>query len=104
MRWKEGEPFQYWIGMFAPEAAAVPDGYGYADFPAGKAGICWVKGRMDEVFGREKECLDRLSAEGFKARTDKDGASWFFERYACPRFTVPAADGSVILDIGWFIE
>lgn len=28
MRWKEGEPFQYWIGMFLPAGAAVRQGMG----------------------------------------------------------------------------
>ncbi len=26
MRWKSGEPFEYWIGIFTTEGTAVPDG------------------------------------------------------------------------------
>jgi hypothetical protein len=32
MRWKEGEPFEYWIGVFCPESAAAPEGYSFKDF------------------------------------------------------------------------
>lgn len=104
MRWKEGEPFQYWIGMFLAAGTPAPEGYGQVDLPKGHAGICWLKGRTEDIFGKEMACLDRLAAEGFKEKTAGDGASLFFERYACPRYTTPAADGTVILDIGWFIQ
>lgn len=29
---------------------------------------------------------------------------WFFERYVCPRFTTPDAEGKVTLDICHFIK
>jgi hypothetical protein len=31
MRWKEGDEFEYWIGMFLPEGTA-PEGYDYIDW------------------------------------------------------------------------
>ena len=27
MRWKEEEPFEYWIGVFCPEGTPVPEGF-----------------------------------------------------------------------------
>jgi len=34
----------------------------------------------------------------------EEGAFWFFERYACPRFTEPDGEGNNILDICHFVE
>jgi len=33
MRCKDGEPFEYWIGMFMPANTVVPEGFAYVDFP-----------------------------------------------------------------------
>ena len=38
------------------------------------------------------------------AIADEQGAWWFFERYACPRFTTPDENGAVILDIGHYVK
>ena len=35
---------------------------------------------------------------------DEEGATWFFERYAAPRFTKPDKKGKIILDICHFAE
>ena len=102
--WKEGEPFEYWIGMFTPENTIVPEGFEYIDFPKSELGVCWVYGKEDEVYCKESKCAKRLSKEGYKVISDKDGAWWFFERYCCPRFTTPDDDGKIILDICHYIE
>lgn len=104
MRWKDGEPFEYWIGMFTPDDAAVPEGYGYVDFPESTLGVCWVYGKQGEVYGREGECSARLTEKGYKIIPDGKGAWWFFERYGCPRFTTPDDKGNIILDICHYIE
>lgn len=104
MRWKEGEPFQYWIGMFLPAGAAVPAGYGSVDFDAGTLGICWMHGLDNDCFAQEGKGLGRLSEQGWEPLQDKEGAIWFFERYGCPRFTTPDADGKIILDLGYYIK
>ncbi len=104
MRWKDGEPFQYWIGMFAPEAARVPDGFGYIDFPKSELGVCWVYGKEGDVYCKEDRCAARLREEDYRIISDKEGAWWFFERYACPRFTTPDDQGNIILDICHYIE
>lgn len=102
MRWKDGEPFEYWIGIFAPEGTEVPEGFDYRDFPASDLGVCWVYG--DDVYCKEDECAKRLSSEGYKVIPDGEGAYWFFERYCCPRFTSPDEKGFRILDICHYIE
>lgn len=103
MRWKEGEPFQYWIGMFVPENTPVPNGFDYVDFPKSELGVCWVYGYEQEVYGLEEQCSLKLIEEGYEIRTDQFGAYWFFERYVCPRFTIPDQDGKIILDICHYI-
>ena len=104
MRWKEGEPFQYWVGMFMPPGTAAPEGFGHVDFPAGDLGICWVQGMEDEVYGQEEQCARKLLGEGMEIVTDEQGACWFFERYVCPRFTEADEHGKVILDIGHYVK
>ncbi|MFD1177968.1 AraC family transcriptional regulator [Paenibacillus puldeungensis] len=57
MRWKEGEPFEYWIGIFTPETTMVPKGYAYVDFPESDLGVCWVYGKETGVYGKGTLCL-----------------------------------------------
>lgn len=104
MRWKEGEPFEYWIGIFTPETTQVPEGFKYVDFPKSVLGICWVYGKEGDVYGKEDKCAAKLGEEGYKIIPDEKGAWWFFERYACPRFTTPDDSGNIILDICHYIE
>lgn len=104
MRWKEGEPFEYWIGMFAPENTTTPEGFGTVNFPASTLGVCWVCGKGGEVFFYEDRCAGRLKEEGYAIVPDEKGAFWCFERYACPRFTTPDEQGNIILDICIYIK
>ncbi len=104
MRWKEGEPFEYWIGMFLPADTDVPEGFASVDFPESELGIGWVCGSEGEVYGHEAEVGQKLEEEGMRIVHDGAGAFWFFERYGCPRFTTPDAEGKIILDIGHFVE
>jgi len=99
MRFKEGEPFEYWIGMFQPVGTTAPAGYECVDFPALNLGVSWIYGPERELYMLEDECADKLRAEGFEFAPDDNNAYWFFERYACPRFTAPDDKGNVILDI-----
>lgn len=102
MRHKDGEPFEYWIGMFLPIGTDVPDGYLSVDFTESNFGICWLYGV--DLYMNEPKCAEKLGQDGYKVVNDKNGAIWFFERYACPRFTTPDEKGNRILDIGFFIE
>ncbi len=103
MRWKDGEPFEYCIGMFLPVNTQVPDGYAFLDFPAADLGVCWVKGIESTVYCQEGKCSERLGTDGMKVIDDGQGAYWFFERYANPRFVVPDESGEIILDVCHFI-
>ena len=104
MRWKEGEPFQYWIGMFLPAAVDVPEGYEFIDIPEAKLGVCWLHGPDGEIYGKEHKCAERLMTEGYEIISDETGAWWFFERYGCPRFSTKDEEGRVILDICHYIK
>lgn len=103
-RYKEGEPYEYWIGMFVPENSAVPEGYDSVDFDFNFAGICWVKGKEENVYCHEGDCYELLKENGMQILEDNHGACWFFERYGCPRFMAPDKNGRVILDIGYFVK
>lgn len=101
-RCKEGEPFQYWIGVFMPPDAPVPDGYDSVAFGAGDIAVCWVYGKEPDIYFCC--CAKELEAEGFKWAADRDGVMWCFERYAYPRFTEPDGKGNVILDMCFYVE
>ncbi|HBP38629.1 MAG TPA: hypothetical protein DD640_07805 [Clostridiales bacterium] len=104
MRWKAGEPFEYWVGMFLPPETEAPDGFGFVDFPESNLGVCWLHGKTDDIFCKEDQCAARLGEEGFEIIADENGAWWFFERYGCPRFTTPDGEGKIILDICHFVK
>jgi predicted transcriptional regulator YdeE len=106
MRDVDGEPPQYWIGMFLPAGTAVPQGYAYLDFPARRLGVVWVHGDKSDgsIYQQINRSYDALREVGNKIAFESDGAVWFFERYARPRFTTPDEKGWVILDICFFIE
>lgn len=104
MRWKEGEVFEYWIGVFCPEKAEVPKGYLFVDFPEAELGVTWVYGKEEEVFGQEHKCAESCKEQGYEIMHDEEGAYWFFERYVCPRFTIPDEHGNIVLDICHYIR
>ncbi|MCL2507860.1 MAG: hypothetical protein FWF05_01650 [Oscillospiraceae bacterium] len=108
MRWKgdgdDKEPFQYWIGMFFPENTSVPDGYGFVDFPASDLGVGWLYGKESYIYCKEHLAAKSCEKQGMKIIADDQGACWFFERYACPRFAAPDKRGKVILDICHYVE
>lgn len=99
MRGGHGSPFEYWIGIFMPEGTSVPDGFASIDFKTSDLGVCWIYGKEEEVFMLEGECGERLKKEGFNVNTE-----WCFERYNCPRYTMPDEKGNIILDICFFIK
>jgi hypothetical protein len=78
MRWKENEPFEYWIGMFLPENTQVPDGFAYRDFSKSILGVCWIYGKQDDVYNNENKCAEKLQEEGMEIIPDEKGALWFF--------------------------
>jgi predicted transcriptional regulator YdeE len=104
MRWKEGEEFQYWIGMLLPLDTNIPEGFESVDIEASNIGVCWLKGKEEEIYCKEDKCAAKLDENGMKIISDKDGAYWFFERYGCPRFTSQDEEGNIVLDICHFVE
>ena len=103
MRWKKGEPFEYWIGVFCPQETAIPEGYAYVDFPEAELGVTWVYGKTNEVFAQEHKCAESCENQGYTIIPDDLGAFWLFERYVCPRFTTPDEHGNIVLDICHYI-
>lgn len=100
-RCKEGEPYRYWIGVFLPVDFAVPAGYDSVTLDAGEIGVAWIYGKEPDIY--TFCCLDRLKeAENFEWTADENGVKWCFERYVCPRFTVPDEKGNVILDMCFY--
>lgn len=93
------DSFEYWIGAFLAPDAKVPTGFEAVGIPAGEIAVCWLcgNGKNGELYGQEASDLSMaaFARQGF--RISQTG--WFFERYNCPRFTVPDGDGNVILDI-----
>jgi len=104
IRHKEGDPFDYSVGMLLPENTAVPEGFEYRDFPKGTFGVCWVYGKENEVHGKSGECKKRLEEQGYKILCDADGAYWYIERDGCPRFTTPDEKGNVITDVCFMLS
>ena len=91
--------FAYYIGCFMLPETAVPEGYVHVDFSAGELGVAWVYGKDGEVYGHGERCADKLVEAGILNRDwciSRGG--WEFERYVCPRFTMPDADDKIILD------
>ena len=103
---KNGEPYQYWIGMFVPKNTATPEGFSHIVFPKSELAVCWVYGKAESLAGLDilDQCNDRLKKEGMPHAHDKEDVCWAFERYACPRFTTPDEKGNVILDLCFFLR
>ena len=96
---------EYWVGMWLPVGTAIPAGFGGLEFPECTLATAYVKGNEEdgEVYGCEAECLDAFLRQGMMPRME--GANfWIFERYACPRFTSPDAEGNVILDMCCIVD
>ena len=101
----EGD-FEYWIGMFFPEGTPDLEGFDAVDFPAAEVGVCWIKGTEPDIYVQSMQCYAELAAEGFAAPKGMGemGRWWEFERYNCPRFTEPDADGNVVLDLCVYLK
>lgn len=103
--------FTYWIGLFFPAGAAVPEGFDHIDLPESDIGVGWLRGNEEngEIYGgppHEAVCK-KLEEHGIGAfRNDITAADTycFFERYNCPRFTKKDENGNVTLDYGNYIR
>ena len=103
MRVVDGE-LEYWIGFFCPADVDAPEGYEAVDIGLRKYAVLWKRGDEHNgelyVLDAHNLCLDELKRNKWVRRED----DWCFERYNCPRFTTPDAEGRVILDYGISVE
>ena len=104
MRWKEEEPFQYWVGKFFAEGADVPEGFDFVDFPASELGVGWLYGKRSYIFAKEDLAFSACDKQGVKCIPDSEDATWFFERYASDTPPRPKKKGKFILDVCFFAE
>ena len=104
-RFKEGDPVEYFIGMFLPLNTPVLEGFVKFDFPKSTLGVCWVYGKESEVHGKTGEVKKRLEDEGYKILPyQNNDIIWVVERDGCPRFTTPDEKGNVITDVCYYLE
>ena len=99
----DGQPFEYWIGMFTPTGTPVPDGFSYIDFPAGGLGTCWIYGTEKEVHNT-KACKGEVINAGFELWKDVNEGIWSFENCTCPRYTTPDEKNNVIMDYCYLVK
>lgn len=108
MRCSPNEPFEYWIGIFFTAGTPVPESFEYIDLPAGDLGTCWIYGKESEgLYGMHDACYKKMEENGFSVRNDFGNDKeefFFFERYACPRFTTDDEKGNKILDYCFYIK
>lgn len=95
---------EYWIGMFFAPTAEAPEGYESIDLGPLSFAVCYLRDKPEspELFGlaAHNRCLEELRGQGMTRKED----DWCFERYQCPRYTTPDAEGNIILDYGIAIE
>ncbi len=96
------EGMKYWIGMFLPLDAEVPEGFTSKEFPPKSLGVFYVYGTEPEVYF--EECFKKLPENGYEWAKDDNGTQWMIERYACPRYTTPDEKGNIILDQCYFLN
>ena len=86
------------FGFFAPENAAVPEGFSYIDFPKVDLVIGWLRGKEKDIYGNEPMALDKINEEADATILTTD---WWFERESPKRWPLDE-NGDSILDIGFF--
>lgn len=93
----DGDP-ERWVGMLFAPNTPVPEGFEHVDIEPLDYAVCYLRDRegSGEFFTMDTHdaCLDAMEAQGLVRRED----DWCIERYACPNWTTPDADGCVILD------
>lgn len=97
---------EYWIGAFLPPKTDVPEGYDFVDMAESDVGVCWIKGKADDVgiYTMHEKCIEELKQNGMgKLPGDDAGGPYFFERYNVPRYTEQDDDGYIILDYGVYL-
>lgn len=88
--------FSYICGMLFKEGVTVPEGFVLREINAGKAGLCWIKGKdTADIFSHAHSLTEQAIKN---SGLIPDFMSWSMELYNCPRFTAPDENGEIILD------
>lgn len=99
----DGQPFEYWLGMFTPGDTPVPEGFACVDFPAIGLGTSWIYGFENEVHSTAP-CRNAVTGAGLDIWKDENGGEWSFENCLCPRYTTPDESGRIIMDYCYFVK
>jgi hypothetical protein len=94
VRKKDGENFEYWMGMFMPEGTEIPQGYEAIDFQKMTICVCRIYGKRDEIVNYETECRNKLTEEGFAT----ENVQWYFRRFNWRGFFEEDVYGKRLLD------
>lgn len=88
---------EYWIGMLFPAGTAAPEGFHALHIPAGDYALHYLYGKEDspDMYG---SAALRLCTQAMEAHGMTQGPGAVIERYNCPRFTTPDAQGNIIID------
>ena len=99
-----GGQAERWIGMLFPAGTKAPEGFEAAEMDARAYAVCVLRDceGSSGFYATEthRMCLDALKAHGLIRRED----DWCLERYACPGFTTPDAQGRVVLEYALSVE
>ena len=109
LRNKPKEPFQYWIGIFAPDNTEIPDGFECIDFPKSEIAVCRVCGEKTEIYLSEglelfDFCNKRLKEKEINHAHDKDNVCWVIERYNSNFFMKNDDNENIIMEVGFFTD
>jgi len=99
----EGQPFEYWIGMFTPVSTLIPEGFVGVDFFDVSLGTCWIYG-TEKAVHNTKACKGAIIDAGLEIWEDENGGVWSFENCICPRYTTSDEHGNIIMDYCYFIK
>ena len=100
MRKKDGQFLEYWLGIFMPKEAAVPDGYEKIDFPQSALAVCSVYDKRNVVIHYDADCRKKLADDGLKRQEDEN---WFFQRFNWRTFFEEDEYGKRIVDYCYFL-
>ena len=96
--------YNAWLGMFAPPGTEIPEELNFIDFPEQNLGVCWIYGKIPEVYGLIPQCPDIINSAGMEILSDDNGFICHFERDQCPRLTTPDKKGNIILDYCYVLK
>ncbi len=88
--------FSYICGMLFKQGVTVPEGYVVHEIGEEKIGVCWIKGKdaADVCSNAHEITMQAIKNNGLCPNQMK----WSMQLFTNPRFTIPDANGEVILD------